>query len=140
MFRQSREWLEGYPMLRAGYRDVWSDSSHRTYAVPNRSGRWDKGWRRVKAALIRITRDRWVGYEEVHTIVHRLAGCASPGGWSQTSRAVLRGWANGSGILRGEPVAWEWEPGYQQLIGKLQGVKKPLQAELIILNFILKGK
>lgn len=135
-------WCKAHPVLRAGYRSIpqtrkawWGP--HIT--VPGRTGRWDRPCDRINSALERLSRDRWVSGDERLELACRFARLVDAGNVTQILRGVVGGELPGPGMIRGKLVAWPHQPGYGALMSKLSRAKKPLQAELIILNFILKG-
>lgn len=102
---------------------------------PNRS------WRpvdRVRTALERISRDRFLDGEQVSTIAESLAACCSDNPrW--TAKSAYAACCEAVGMLRGKPPAHPFEPEYGDYLKALHH-RKPANAELAILQIILKGK
>lgn len=103
---------------------------------PNRS--W-KAVDRVRAALKRISRDKWLSPQEVCDTAARLAvHCSGNPTW--TADRAVPGECTVIGMLKGEPPAWRWEDDYKTFFKALHGLNRDsgAKAELIILNLTIK--
>lgn len=103
---------------------------------PNRSWR---GVERVRAALKRLSRDRWLSPDEVRKKALALAWYCS-GRPHRTVDYALPAECNVIGMLRGEPPAYRLEDDYMDFFKALHGLKRDsgAKAELIILNLTIK--
>lgn len=93
---------------------------------------------RVRNALNRLSRDRWIPGEEVESLVARLARCTGVGNpWVIERFCVERG-AIGIGLVRGDLPVSLGHPEYRNTLDKLRRVQRSKQpgakAELLILQ------
>lgn len=98
---------------------------------------------RVRVALERITRDRWICYADWRRIGEALARCAGCEGHdaTRTTHAAIRdGAPTAIGLLRGEAPFRVQHPGYRAALRALNLPRTPssAKAELIILNIALR--
>ena len=102
---------------------------------------------RVLRALTRLSRDRWLHPNEVHTVGMSLARClvgVEAPAFSILERAVYTGFPDGEitevGMLRGQPPLLKKSWHYERLKEHVRNNKnpKPPKMELIILRLNLK--
>ena len=104
--------------------------------TPNRS------WRpvlRVRAALTRLSRDKWLSPTDVRNAAIRLAlHCSNNPTW--TADRATPGACHVVGMLKGEPPATPQDPDYKQFLKTLNGAKRDegAKAELLLLNLTIK--
>jgi hypothetical protein len=96
---------------------------------------------RVRKAMERLTRNKWMCGEDVKRIGYRLSCCASDVPWS-VMKAVIPGEAEIVGMIHGAPVAYAFETHYREVLKLLWKQKEKLDSsiELSILNILLKVK
>lgn len=94
---------------------------------------------RVRSALNRLSRDRWISGDECRKLVHSLACCCS-GSPSTVAKAAMAAECEFVGMLRGYPPAFIFEDDYRDFFIALSGLKRDSQAkaELLILKLQLK--
>lgn len=96
---------------------------------------------RVRRALARMSRDRWLPPETVRSAALRLASCVSGNPiWTADHAYPME--CAAVGMLRGAPPAWRWDADYKDFLDALGGKKrfKPGQPELLILKLNLVRK
>lgn len=98
---------------------------------------------RVRGALNRLSRDRWLPGRYVFDVANRLAECCSFRGRSaQVAYAAASETCFMVGMLRGKPAANTWDPFYREFVRALGGIEKPARDarhELKILQLTLRG-
>lgn len=87
---------------------------------PNRS--WPP-YLRVRLAMARLTRDRWMAPEDVTKTVNRLLTCATAPGFLG-GRNVVPFECQGVGMIRGRPPAYHFEPHYPVVLDAVRRVLK----------------
>lgn len=103
---------------------------------PNRS--W-KAVERIRAALKRISRDKWLSPDEIRGMaLHMARLCSSNPTWTASHAIPME--CEAIGMLKGEPPAWRWEDDYKTYFSALHGLNRDsgAKAELIILNLTIK--
>ena len=98
---------------------------------------------RVRRALKRLTRDRWMCGGDVYSATWSLArcACASPSAVGNVVKAAVRGEAMVVGMLWGEPVAFTFEHDYVDAFRFLSRITKKTDkpiAEIWILGFTIR--
>lgn len=109
-----------------------------------RTSRIDKPSLRVRAAMERLSRNRWLTGKECREFAWRLSLCAS---WSTNgAHSVYRGAMPKEceviGMVRGAPPAWLWEPHYKTAMRMLRHIEPGPDGlgEMQLLKFqLLKG-
>ncbi len=94
---------------------------------------------RVRRALTRLSRDRWLSGREVRDIAIRLARCCSGNpAWTADHSYPMP--CSVIGMLRGMPPAWTLDDDYRDFVHALRDLKcrKPFDGELLILKLTLK--
>lgn len=117
-------------------REAWERLKKRR--TPNRS------WRpvmRVRAAMGRLSRDKWLDPKECKRIAFALSQCCSSRP-SWVADHALPDACMGVGMLFGEPPAFIWDEQYTHYLQALKGLKsnQSMSPELAILNLTIKGK
>ena len=74
---------------------------------------------RVRRALERLSRDRWIPGNQVTRIAMILSKCASPGAWRTVMNAALQMESEVVGIINGNPPARRFEPDYGVFVNAL---------------------
>lgn len=102
-------------------------------------GRRDRPVDRVRAAMRRLSRDRWLAPDECVNISMRLAECCS-GQPSWTAQSAVWGACIAIGMLRGTAPAMPWDSDYGRFVAALHGLKRDdrAKAELLILKLQLE--
>ncbi|WP_428414417.1 hypothetical protein [Methylibium sp.] len=119
--------------------DAASGEDEPTYRVvrsqQTRTGRNDAPVVRVRAALARLSRDRWLHPREVSEYAHRLAGhCSRRPCWTADNAYPME--CAGVGMLRGRPPAFRADKDYAAFVAALRRCTRP---ELQILLLTVKG-
>jgi hypothetical protein len=94
---------------------------------------------RVRVALGRLSRDRWLPPADVQTAALRLAECVSRNP-SWTADKACPKECTVVGMLKGAPPAWMWDADYGAFVRALSNLNtsKPNAGELAILQLTLK--
>ena len=116
------------------------------HVVKPRTTRRDKPAIRVRSALRRLSRDRWLPAQEVQRIALRLAECTGVSArngmqWRVAQSAVSgEAWAT-VGLLRGEPPRRVCERGYGEFVASLKdrGLRDDLRNEHTLLSLELRN-
>jgi hypothetical protein len=93
---------------------------------------------RVRRALDRLSRDRWLSGQEVCSIGLRLSHCAS-GNPTWTYRNARAGECEVIGMLQGRPPVWRDHPRYGEFVDALKDAPPGEKTERLILKLALKG-
>ena len=101
---------------------------------------------RVRLAMRRISRDRWVPPEEYRHLVVELSKCAAKDGcynYSGTLRAATNETCAVVGMFRGDPLVPLWHPLYSKLLDGMRKVKRKntmdASIEILLLEAMTKG-
>jgi len=94
---------------------------------------------RVRRALARLSRDKWLAPTECIDLAQRLAACCSANS-SWTADAAVPDACLVIGMLRGMPPAFPWDHDYPKFMAALRGLKpqQSAKAELLILKLQLE--
>lgn len=96
----------------------------------------------MRAALARLSRDRWLSPLEVLRLSVKFAGLAGSGNPSWTASRALPDMVQAVGMLRGEALCNQWDSGRGVLAERLQILSKRKDGlalcELEALSFVLK--
>jgi len=110
------------------------------HVVTNRSY---KPSHRVNAAMIRLSRDRWIHPQDVHSMAMSLARCASWGSYSSVVKHSYHDNCNYVGMIQGEPPFYRWDRGYTDMLRLVKRKsKKALYrecAEISILKLVARN-
>lgn len=94
---------------------------------------------RVRRALIRVSREKWLHPEDVSRVAMAFANrySANP---QWTANSAYAQACSVIGMIRGEPPAYPFEPEYHDYLAALRGLKKTetAAAELLILKLTIK--
>ncbi len=94
---------------------------------------------RVRRALARLSRERWLAPAECTELAQTLAACCSANP-SWTAQGALPDCCIAVGMLRGMPPADPLDPDYPKFVAALRGLKpqQSAKAELLILKLQLE--
>lgn len=120
--------------------------SHGFYLISNDrlyyTGRFDKPKTRVKRALERLSRDRWIGPRELSITLDKLAKLAV-GNYKNTGmlkRYSIKPECLIVGMFGGEPIAYKSEYFYNYAIQKVQKIVSKNDASIYLLMIDLEIK
>lgn len=93
---------------------------------------------RVRRALTRLSRDRWLSGEEVEAARMALARCCSAVP-SSVAKHACADECTVIGMIRGQPPVYRWDDGYPAFVRSLYGIKtsRKAEVELLILKLVL---